>query len=289
MGRWNESIADFYEVLKLDPSNLAAQAELQRAQSSQKLHSSVVAKPPRRRRVPITIMENDHKSSSQNPQAANLQRRVPITIIDDASSHQDVPDNTISDKPSDVSLLVAPQQSQVTSVRKDTSSILQQVRKVSGGVFREDGTSHIISPPLRKQGAGKTDSNKGGFSRSSVPPHNWNLAALARYFSVEKDPQMRWLVIQYTHPDDLRSFISHSLSSEILVQYIETFEFLLNGPFSDALKGHLLSYMKSFPSIERFQTIILFLGKEDRSKIKNVFERLGSDRNLDSLQATWGI
>jgi hypothetical protein len=71
------------------------------------------------------------------------------------------------------------------------------------------------------------------------------------------------------------------------MQFIETFGTLLHGPCSESLKDLILSYMKSFPSVQRFKTIVLFLSSPEKEKISQVWQHLGPERVTNSLRVTW--
>jgi len=282
--RWNDAILDFTKVLELDPTNLAAQAELQKAQSSRSSEpgrrTTPLSETPKRRRVPITIVDSPPASSSSSlaAQESIKRRRVPITVVDDQSqSRKDTgPESSGSTTIKHKSIL-----------KNSTTTPSNNPTRVTGGVFRTDGTSHIVTTSSPTSSKAIQPDRKDSTQTNVAPPANWNLAAMARFFSIETDPQMRWLAIQYTQPENLPAFFAHSLSSEIVMQCINTFRSLLEGPCSDSLKDRILSYMKSFNATQRFKTIVLFLGSSEKESIRQVWQELGEERVDASLRAAW--
>ncbi|KAL0960856.1 hypothetical protein HGRIS_005872 [Hohenbuehelia grisea] len=334
-GKLYEAQTDFGAALNLEPSNESIKLELQKleaviANSSSKPAAalkSIIPAPsnasvPKRRRVPITILDSSQASSSQSPPANGGVQGTPSignTLLTPVSSRSLNASSGVSPpKPSTGNSSVAPPSATVPKTTdsatpsptpvppkpssfKDAKSARESAKtsRVGGGIFRANGSSTIFTH------LGDTTSDKTSAEKPLGPKPDIFAAPKPQNSRIRKTPQRpldislvefekawrnlaspaeRWDFFSVIAPLDLPSLFQTSLEPALFVSILETFLAVLDSQPNDT-KGLITEYLEAFPKVPRFSTVLLFLNAKEKSVAKEVWKRLGVQNPAPSWKA----
>ncbi|KAI0029481.1 hypothetical protein K488DRAFT_80143 [Vararia minispora EC-137] len=293
--------ADLHDALRVEPNNDAVKTELARvatllekgkARAEPRKPVEVSSPPtsvdrPKRRRVPIKIVQSEQAVSTHLPEAP---------VSDDALL------KPVSTRP--LSSVPSPAPSSSAS-KPQTFQEAKQVRtsKAGGGIFRPSG-SHTVFNPAPPNGA--TSSTKAPAPASARPPPlsavplsapasgdantklQWTLFSFSRNWNALLSPADRWQLLSRIPPSALPSLFQTSLETPLLLSVLDTFHTLLTSSAYETerhdLRNWIRQYLVHFPQVPRFGTVVLFLSSNEKALTKEVLREAGAD---EALLAAW--
>ncbi|KAJ6486194.1 hypothetical protein C8R47DRAFT_1278683 [Mycena vitilis] len=357
MGKLPEAQADLKEAAKLEPKNMSVKQELSKVAeliqqaaeaSARKSKATPVdvssTKPsPKRRRVPITVVEPDGRRStpttaaasntpanSSTPQTAT--KPVPKTNTPETPDLKPVStrklDASASAEPNPASPKPAAQPAPKPSSFKDAKSARDSTKpsRVGGGVFRASGESTIFatrevnarkSEPAAKQAAPpvKTDASPPPPPKQEVstpkpapvvkqptpppptapakiapnppPPALVQISAAAtpsakikspmtlfdftRAWESTPDPATRFALLSQIPPPALPALFQTSLEPALFFEIVDT----LAAALPSAEASTVAAYVRAFPSVPRFGTVVRFLSRTEKARVRGLWSALG--------------
>ena len=73
----------------------------------------------------------------------------------------------------------------------------------------------------------------------------------------------------------LSSLFKTSLEPGLFVSIVAVFEAVLDSAAKDDVSVVVEAYMHAFGKVDRFGTVVLFLSKEEKARVRRVWEMLG--------------
>ncbi|KAG8898784.1 hypothetical protein FRB99_007170 [Tulasnella sp. 403] len=232
LGLTKDAETDLREALRLEPQNDAVKAELDKLKSA----------------------------TTQAPSRKPHRRRVPITIVDDKPPPPPPAATQTVTKPQPVS-----QPSPKPRDPLETREI--NGKRVGGGIFRYQPTkAQDAAPDLSKKPSATIDVS------SRLPPQNPpTLYDFTRTWNNLKSVEERWDLLTDLPPQSLSTTFRTSLGPQLLISVLTTFISILFNCTPSA-KARILEYLRAFPSVPRFDFVIMFLTEKEQRLVEDVWK-----------------
>ncbi|KAJ7070602.1 TPR-like protein [Mycena amicta] len=305
---------DLRRAAALEPANQSVKQELERvAQLSQK-QASTKAKPtvtatqdpaPKRRRVPITIVEPDGTRSLVVPEAADPPKAKPTLAPTPSSAAENDFMKPVSSRPlgpttNGAATQTAPPKpasvpaSSTSFKEAKTARDTSKPSLVGGGIFRASG-EHTIFKAKSSTSPGKAESPETEKSTPSAatPPATYDgktpttLFEFTRAWEGTADPGVRLSLLLRFPPTSLPTLFQTSLDPALFVEIIDVLRV-------SSTKTTAKEYMHAFASVPRFGTVVRFLSASERQKVRGMWVDLGVGVDGDGLtrpgelEEVWG-
>ncbi|KAJ7201254.1 hypothetical protein GGX14DRAFT_655950 [Mycena pura] len=343
MGKLSDAQQDLTEAAKLEPANQSVKQEsgkvaemIQRATSvSAKDASSTI--PPKRRRIPITIVEADDRrlsdtpveeprappaakppSTSNNAPKPGLKTRItePTDMMEPISSrplHASSSNGTVSTPPT--SSVARPQPAAQPTSKPSSFKDAKNARDnnkpsiLGGGIFRASGENTIFArnptptkqetpltaatPPVEKHVPPPPAPAPAVTSATNASPAQikspMTLFSFTRAWESTSDPTARFALLSQIPPGALPSLFQMSFEPGLFVEIIDVLEAAAPSAGLDAVGA----YMRAFPGVPRFGTVLRFLSAAERACVRGVWSTLGirhpdGGRCPAQLEEAWG-
>ncbi|KAI0699139.1 hypothetical protein BC835DRAFT_1461661 [Cytidiella melzeri] len=326
LARLDDAKKDFERVLQLEPQNSAAQQEVKKVTQAiqerdfklkKKAAPRGISTPvpssstavPRRRRVPITIIDTDESSShsptfkdaSPAPVEKDFLQAVSTRPLDGAKASSSAIPTTSNVKKS-------------TTFKEAKQAREAQQTRPGGGIFRRDGQHTLFdtrsttssAPPLKHDDSPST--NAEATSPLLTPPPNtasakpppapfvtngfpMTLVNFNRNWDLLRTPEARWDFFQQLPPTSLPSLFKTSLEPSNLVSMLKTFQHVLQSPSASLdTKMCIQEYLVNLARVSRFGTLMLFMSADERRLVKDVWDALRNDEASDVQERrAWGL
>ncbi|TCD62427.1 hypothetical protein EIP91_006909 [Steccherinum ochraceum] len=293
---WDDALADYRQVLSLEPNNAGVKVDIERMlfmikngkkptrrKPEEVLASPVPSEPPvdkpRRRRVPIAIVDHDPAPSTSSPKP-------------------DVPTSVDLLAPVSTRKLTTPVPAAPTPPKPQARAAPSlPATRSGGGIFRRDGNHQVFgakdeqkadtgsgdAPPLNVDILPKEFAELSVKATQSVPT---SMYAFDRNWMALKTPQARWTYLQQISPESLPSVFKTSLDASLLASIIQTFHGLLA---TDIDRSTLKGYVAHLPKVSRWPTLILFLSPEEQKMVKEIWGALPAGADDTQLRKAWGL
>ncbi|KAI0785195.1 hypothetical protein C8Q75DRAFT_776404 [Abortiporus biennis] len=294
-----DSETDLHRLLNIDPNNKDAQRELDIVRelsvaASQKSNLRVPLDPsslpgtcaPRRRRVPITIVEPSGSPPSSPPPSVKQ------------SGSQKDGITPISSRPIFSKKFSSPSTSSPTFSPASPPS----TPTVRGGIFRANGQHTIFNQKSTNASpvpATPLDQPQSQTKAPSLRPSPTvplsaptSLVNFTRIWANLRDPKQRWEYIQLISPDTIPSLFQTSLEPSMLSAILHTFETVLSDPSTTSGTKQLIkSYMTMFPKVSRWDAVVLFLSADEKKCAQKVWTLLSgvSDEKDEEVIKAWKV
>ncbi|KAI0720997.1 hypothetical protein C8T65DRAFT_631887 [Cerioporus squamosus] len=281
-----EAEADFQEALKLEPANESVRQELKKVQEALRdappapkprkpidvsAAPRPAAVPPKRRRVPITIVEPEpapvaSSSSAATKQDSDLLKPVssrPLTRTSPQSTNAGTAGGSPSPSPGPSTPKPPP------ASFKEAKAAREEARP-RGGIFKADGKSSLFysSEPT----SGKSEAPK------REPPQT--MVAFTKIWETLETEEERWDVLRQIPATRLPVLFKASLDASILAQVVHTLRAALAAAPEDAERASVVrAYMVNLPRVPRFNSVTLMMKKEEREDAQAVWSMLGRSRS----------
>ncbi|KAG5653657.1 hypothetical protein H0H81_011617 [Sphagnurus paluster] len=275
--------------------------------AKQKAEFSTSIPSPNRRRVPITIVEPSSPAPPAKVQPRATQTRSTPIATNEAASSSIIdtlqPVSTRSLKPTQSppaatsppaasttplnpssavqSTAPAPPKPEQPRSFKDAKQARETVKpsRVGGGIFRASGESTVfptrISPTTTPENS-MTLSTNGIEQLNPVSPAKAPTTCFefSRAWEAAGTLEERWGIALSTRPGSLPALFKTSLEPSLLASILGVFQTVL--ATGDRSAGaSVREYMDAFAHVERFETVVLFLSRAEKSVAKGVWESLG--------------
>ncbi|KAJ3559313.1 hypothetical protein NM688_g424 [Phlebia brevispora] len=329
LGQLEQAQSDFQQALRLDNQNEAARIELKKVGELMRDTSK-----PARSYLSIDTIQMTLCLTSQPPEInapTPKRRRVPITIVDPSSlisvsvppTYPQSPDQATSSRYPEPSQqehmaqasLQAPSQTPANPVSPQNTSLkeIKQKRgtglqRPGGGIFRHNGQHTIFKTAVSPAGdaeqgpSADNDSQAAGRQhtaaisavRSSVELHDrvvplpditattatTTLFDFNRSWNSLNTFQERWkLLVDNVPPAALPTLFKTSLEASLLTSLLKTFDDMLKSHGSSLeLQAAIRGYMLNFTRVARFSTVILLMDRKERSVATAVWGRISSSQ-----------
>ncbi|KAI3621322.1 rna polymerase ii-associated protein 3 [Moniliophthora roreri] len=276
MGKLDEAKADFEAAAKIEPGNQAVKDELGNIQvltqkkasktTAQSVGSSA-APDPRRRRVPIQIIE----ASQGTPSAPQGTTTSAVQESSPAPPPAPAPALTTTEPPAATAATPPKTFQDAKRAREET----KPSTRVGGGIFRASGKNTLFN-------------SKEGSMVSSPPAPKPNVKTSANLFEFTKawgssnSSVERFQLIKNVEPSTYPSFFKTSLEPSLLISIVQTFLDILSSVSHSDAKSLVTRSMEGFLHVPRISTIALFLSGTEKDLVKRVLEKL-DDASLTDL------
>ncbi|KAG8847971.1 RNA polymerase II-associated protein 3 [Serendipita sp. 411] len=275
LGDYTKALVDLDQVLSLEASNQVAKQEKARVQEL--LERSKLSKRAESR-IPIDV-------STTVPR----RRRVPIDIVEDeilASQTSKPEEKPLSPSSNKKPLIEEISPSTNASTFKSFHQVKEEretriTRIVGGGILKKDGSNMatIFEPRAIVHASESTNSDVASqpilsvAEQPSKPPTN--SFEFQRKWNSTDDLYKKWLVLQSLSPETLPNFFKSSLEPPLLGSILEVILHVVTG--GSVASTEVASYLKGLGRIPRFDTLILFLSPKEKSSTANLLQLVGEN------------
>ncbi|KAJ7086604.1 hypothetical protein C8R43DRAFT_311567 [Mycena crocata] len=353
LGKLLEAQKDLNEAAKLEPANQSVKQELTKiaellASSAKKSKAAPVdvsaTKPaPKRRRVPISIVEADGRRTTPAPgaPAASSKPKAPSTPAVKTKSTTEPTDlmNPVSSRPLNASASTSPVPPQPAPEAKPKPTSFKDAKsardsskpnRVGGGIFRASGESTIFAPREGKAAPTKAKQDDALASKTqapapaakqpekpivpspptkqeaqppapvptaaSTPPlpaqtkSPMTLFDFTRAWESTPDSSARFTFLSKIPPAALPALFQTSLEPALFVEVVDVLA--SNIPAADV--NTITAYLRAFAGVPRFGTVVRFLSRAEKARVRGVWGALGvgdgeGSAGLPSqLEEVWG-
>ncbi|TFY52884.1 hypothetical protein EVJ58_g9759 [Rhodofomes roseus] len=279
--RLAEARADFWKVLEIEPANDAVKAELKKIEDA--LKAQGVPKP---KKQPVDIPAPPLASGSA-PAAAPKRRRVPIEIVEGPAPSTSKAASATA-KPADNS---------ITPVSSRPLTDSRRGRGVGGGIFRPNGEhtifgekqKHTSSPPAAAPSSPHTTQTPApapGRKTNGAPrkPPK-TLFEFSREWEKQLSAKDRWDFLSGISPTALPSLFQSSLEAPLLTSIVDTLRDVLTAQPDEKTRERVREYMIGLSCVQRFSTVVLFMSAGEKQSAKEVWQLLGGGEG----EKAWGV
>ncbi|KAG8880382.1 hypothetical protein FRB98_005143 [Tulasnella sp. 332] len=297
----NESVKA--ELTNLESSNASISARTSKLTSqrventanSSYSHTTAPSAKPYRRRVPITIVDGPASSKAPSISASSASHATSrIATLPKADSLMS-PVSSRSIKSSDpaASEPTEPPPPSTTPVTKSQDPWAARDipgRRIGGGIIKKGATNYsapVVSPvaaspssfgpvpPVASStlmGSAKpTPRNTSLISQGSVP----TLFDFTRTWNMTPSHDEKWNLLKSSvRPSDLPSLFLTSLEPTLLTSILDTFLVVVSVGMLD-IKDDVLQYLEAFPTVPRFEFVLMFLNSKEQTAIRDVWALYG--------------
>ncbi|KLO17296.1 hypothetical protein SCHPADRAFT_913687 [Schizopora paradoxa] len=293
----DEAREDLNQALKIEPKNDAVVVELKKLEEL-----SVASKPPVRKPLDVPSQKQAVASGS-----SPRRRRVPIEIVEGQQEPTPTPPSFKDSQVNTENLTPISSRSISSSsrvVEKEAPFEMKAPAKLparagGGGIFRASGENTVFStkattpsttpstsvpePPtddFPKSTINAPPSRSEGPPISSKTPTPLSLFEFNREWSRSSNAVDRWALLKSVPPTAIPSLFRTSLEAPMLTSILEVFLRVL-GPEdveeSNRFDARTLvrEYLQNFVRVPRFSTVLMFLTTAERNVAKKVCEAVG--------------
>ncbi|KAJ7610977.1 hypothetical protein FB45DRAFT_942195 [Roridomyces roridus] len=300
LNKLDEAQADLNEAAVLEPANQSVKQELakvvQLIQGKKPKTGPIdVGLPPKRRRVPITVVEPDGRrypateaSTSKTAglktksEAEPVMKPVSSRPLNASPQHPPTPTPAAKEKPASF---------------KDAKSAREgkAVGKVGGGIFRASGESVLFKPregradsaPPPPQPVKKEDTPAPIVVSAPVPEPEFtpvkspmSLVDFSRSWERAEGSEARYKLLCQIPPGALPALFQNSLEPALFVDIVDVLS-----SFDE--KERAAAYLYAFARVPRFGTVLRFLSGAERERVKAAWSLLGVT-GASQLGEVWG-
>ncbi|KAI9568341.1 hypothetical protein HD554DRAFT_2172422 [Boletus coccyginus] len=280
IGNLDGARADLDKALASEPTNESVKNEIlelekisQQQKVKQRSKNIVVDTPktttPKRRRVPIEIVEGDTPPLHETRIAETKE----TDLLQPISSRQ----LTQEDKP--IITQVPPPKPQTFVDAKQAREESKPV-KVSGGIFRHTGNHTIVTrTPSETASSTREPTPRPTPSNTSTPRSPKPPITLFQFTksweSLQSDTD-RWNLLCTIPPSSVPALFQVSLEPELLKSILHMFQAVLEQyPTSDT-RDSVRDYLLAFAKVQRFGTVMLFMDKQERQLLELLYEKVNA-------------
>ncbi|KAF8440949.1 hypothetical protein L210DRAFT_3447895 [Boletus edulis BED1] len=274
LGNLDDARADLDRALVLEPANESVKSEileLEKISQQQKLKQRskyiAVDKPqttPRRRRVPIEIVEDDTRIAAPS-------KTKDTDLLHPVSSRPLKPES----KPTTTQ--VPPSKPQTFVDAKQAREGSKPVR-VSGGIIRHTGNHTIVTRTSNETTSSKSTprpaSNNASTPRFSQPP--MTLFQFTKSWETLKTDKDRWNLIRTIPPSSIPALFQASLEPQLLKSILHTFQAMLEQDSASDTRNGVRDYLLALTKVQRFGTVMLFMDQQERRLLELLHEKVNS-------------
>ncbi|KAF8133415.1 hypothetical protein EV363DRAFT_1397647 [Boletus edulis] len=259
---------------RAEPANESVKSEileLEKISQQQKLKQRskyiAVDKPqttPRRRRVPIEIVEDDTRIAAPS-------KTKDTDLLHPVSSRPLKPES----KPTTTQ--VPPSKPQTFVDAKQAREGSKPVR-VSGGIIRHTGNHTIVTRTSNETTSSKSTprpaSNNASTPRFSQPP--MTLFQFTKSWETLKTDEDRWNLIRTIPPSSIPALFQASLEPQLLKSILHTFQAMLEQDSASDTRNGVRDYLLALTKVQRFGTVMLFMDQQERRLLELLHEKVNS-------------
>ncbi|KAL6300068.1 hypothetical protein BKA93DRAFT_741186, partial [Sparassis latifolia] len=134
-----------------------------------------------------------------------------------------------------------------------------------------------------------TDAQAGAFRLSPTPAKSpMTLFAFTRRWDAQKTAEDRWALLNEIPPAALPALFQASLESAMLAGLLATFRDVLVRGVAQPVQ--VRAYLLSVARVPRFSTVVLFMGREERAVIGEVWGLVGDAvAEEERERRAWGV
>ncbi|KII90798.1 hypothetical protein PLICRDRAFT_39384 [Plicaturopsis crispa FD-325 SS-3] len=311
--KYTEALQDLNEALRLEPSNESVKQEIQKVagliEKSQKRAAKSVhgvptsatpstsqATRPKRRRIPITIVEPPASPSVALPSESSV-GKPPTKATQSTSSGEDfmkpVSSRPLKSTSSSVSTDPQPTPPKASVPKPSTFQEAKQARETAkpsrtgGGIFRSGGSHTLFAPkgpPVQKTAHDNMTKSTPNGTTSKAPMTLFNFIKVWETLRTDED---RWKLVSTFPPASLPSMFQTSLDAGILASLLRTFSSILQQ--NENARDNIRDYMINLARVPRFGTVLLFMSREEKELARKVWTGLGSGGESGTAAGAWGV
>ncbi|KAF8552747.1 TPR-like protein [Imleria badia] len=283
LGNLEDARADLDRALALGPTDKSVKneiLELDKLSQQQELkqYSKYIAvgtpknTAPKRRRVPIDIVEDDTRSLHRTQTATTSETK-------DTDLLQPVSSRPLKQESEPTTTQVPPSRPQTFVDAKQARDGSKPVR-VSGGIIRHTGNHTIVT---------RTSSEAASSTRESTPqptPSNTNaprsqkppttLFQFTKSWESLQSDTGKWNLIRTIPPSSVPALFQVSLEPELLRSVLHTFQAVLEQDPASDTRDSVRDYLLAFTKVQRFGTVMLFMDKRERQLLELLHEKVNS-------------
>ncbi|KAL5520046.1 hypothetical protein ACEPAG_1706 [Sanghuangporus baumii] len=281
LGKLNEAKSDLSDALKRESGNSAVKSELQRVErlltegpkttsSPIDIGQAVKPVPPKRRRVPIEIVEGDVSSST------DIELKEMLTPI---SSRSLQPETEVALSTPLPSSAREPSQTKLASPASlEPQDSTKSAPSVRGGIFRPSGQHTLFRPPKPSRSDSQPSaiqSNLPFTENDDTPqPSPLSLFDFARNWELAS-PTERWDLLCRVPPQSLPALFKTSLEASLLAQILEVCSLAVESTNDPTIKERVHGYLRWLQRVPRFSIVSLFLSKQEKEIGRRLGETVG--------------
>ncbi|KAF8648972.1 hypothetical protein AX16_006086 [Volvariella volvacea WC 439] len=317
LGKLDESLKDLQEALRLEPGNKSIQEEISKVerlktvQQANKKPQPVTHTPPhpKRRRVPITIVDSTHKlqtsasTSVAVPESSPAAEQEPVRAPNDfglqavssrplkpqsspspsqpSSSSQPLP---ATPAPSEPPIQTQPQ-TKPSQAKPKSFAEAKELRdgvkptRVGGGIFRSSG-QHTVFPTRDGLGSQAPSGPKSqpASSAGTAPPTAqapMSLFDFNRKWDSCTLSDERWNLLNSIPTSSIPIMFKTSLEAGLLASMLTTMLLRVKVHPNDA--PIIREIMNQLSRVPRFETVVLFLSRAEKEVANEVWRSLGDE------------
>jgi len=261
----DDAQADLDKALALEPTNESVKNEIldlgkllqQRKLKQGPKYTHTV---PKRRRVPIEIVEADAAPSCETAKAPRGK---------DTDLLQPVSSRLLRQEGGSLTTAAPASKPQTFEDAKQARKEFKPAR-VSGGIFRPAGNHTIVS---------RTQSEGVSLTRESTPqpalrtdpekPPTTLFQFTKIWESLESDGD-KWNLIRTIPPSSIPALFQVSLEPELLKSILHMFEAVLEQDMAPDRREVVRSYLTAFTKVRRFGMVMMFMGRKERQLLEKL-------------------
>ncbi|KAF9235174.1 hypothetical protein BU15DRAFT_78271 [Melanogaster broomeanus] len=283
LGKLDDARADLNHALALEPANTSVKNEiieierlvqqqnlrqLNKATLDSRPQATPINVPPKRRRVPIEIIEPDASS----PLDPRITAAPEIKL--EALSSRKLKEET---KPAEMEIPPSKPQTFMDAKRAREAS---KTVPVSGGIFRHTGNHTIVTRTTNESTTSPRASTPAPVSTQSTPSPPikppMTLFQFTKSWDSLRFDDDRWSLIRTIPPSSIPALFQVSLEPELLKSILHTLRATLEqSPDSDT-RNVVREYLLAFTKVQRFGTVMLFMDKHERQLLELLREKVNS-------------
>ncbi|KAG8214781.1 hypothetical protein J3R82DRAFT_9917 [Butyriboletus roseoflavus] len=286
LGNLDDAQADLDQALALDPANESVKNEIleleklsQQRMLKQRSKYTAVDTPknttPKRRRVPIEIVEGDVPPSHETRTTTPLKTKNTDLL-------QPVSSRPLKKESKPTTTKAPPSKPQTFVDAKQAREESKPVR-VSGGIFRPTGNHTVVTRTPMETASSMRESTPrptpSDTSTSRFPEPRTTLFQFTKSWESLPSDMDKWDLIRTISPSSIPALFQVSLEPELLKSILHTFQAMLEQDPTPDTRDSAREYLLAFTKVQRFGTVMLFMDKQERQ----LFELL--HKNVNSAQS----
>ncbi|KAG9315549.1 hypothetical protein JVU11DRAFT_3170 [Chiua virens] len=305
LGNLSDAQADLSKAITLEPANESVKNEilgleklLQQQTLRQRSKNIAVDAPkittPKRRRVPIEIVEPDTNPPDENPTVTPSETK-------DTDLLQPVSSRSLKQENQPTATQAPPSKPRTFLEAKQTREEFQPAR-VSGGIFRPTGNHTIVTrtpnetPSSAKESSPRSPPSNANASQPTKPPttlfqftksweslrsdtDKWNLIRVSYLQSQLRLRRLSGISHSDNSPIFHPSIIQVSLEPDLLKSILHAFQVMLEQDSSPDTRDIVRDYLLAFTKVQRFGTVMLFMDKQERQLLELLHEKVNPARS----------
>ncbi|RPD66237.1 hypothetical protein L227DRAFT_137532 [Lentinus tigrinus ALCF2SS1-6] len=229
-----------------------------------------VAAPPKRRRVPITIVEPELAPVASTSSAATSQDASLLTPVSSRPLTRPTSQSSDAGAATNSSKVLGPSAPKPPPQSFKEAKAAREETRPRGGIFRADGQSSLFYAPKA------TTANAEAPKRE--PPQT--MVAFMKIWETLETDEERWDVLRQIPATRLPVLFKASLDASILARVLQSLRAALSAAPEDAERALVVrAYMVNLPRVPRFNSVSLMLRKEEREDAQAIWDLLGRSQS----------